>query len=156
MESASLNEIRKELRHLDADAIHEICMRLAKYKKENKELLHYLLFEAHNEQAYIEKIKDEVSDLFKTLPDGHTYYIKKTLRKILRHVTRQVKYSGIPQTELELRIYFCLKIKEARVPLNTGSVLYNLYNQQKNRIDSILKKLPEDLQSDYHAELNSL
>jgi hypothetical protein len=149
MKSASINEIRKELRHLDPDDLQEMCMRLAKYKKENKELLNYLLFEAHNEQAYIENVKEEIDAQFQTLPAGHTYYIKKTLRKILRFVNKQVKYSGIQQTELELRIYFCGKIKEARIPLNPGSVLYNLYTQQIKKINSVRDKLPEDLQSDY-------
>ena len=84
MKSASISEIKKELQHVDADTVKALCLRLAKYKKENKELLTYLLFEAHNEQDYITNVKEEVIELFKTLPTSNTYLIKKTLRKILR------------------------------------------------------------------------
>jgi len=154
MKAASINEVKKELQTLDADALRELCMRLAKYKKENKELLTYLLFEAHNEQSYIEGVKEELNELFTTLPATNVYLIKKVLRKILRVANKQIKYSGIKQTELELRIYFCVKVKAARIPLTTGTVLYNLYQQQLKKISAVLEKMPEDLQADYERDLS--
>jgi hypothetical protein len=157
MKASSLNEIKKELRTLDPEALQEICMRLGKFKKENKELMTYLLFEAHNEQAYIENVKEELAAEFGHVPrGGNTYFIKKTLRKILRSANRQIRYSGIRQTEVEIRIFFLVKMKEARVPLSAGTVLYNLYHQQLKKINSILEKLPEDLQADYEQDLNSV
>lgn len=156
MISASLKEIKSELQELDPVKLHEICLRLARYKKENKELLTYLLFEANDEQGYIEHVKTDVDLLFEGLPGGNVYYVKKGLRKVLRHVNRQVKYSGLPKTELEIRIYFCLKIVDAKVPLRSNMVLTNLYRQQINKINSILNKLPEDLRSDYEREINSI
>ncbi len=128
-------------------------MRLAKYKKENKELLNYLLFEAHNEHAYVENIKEEIHELFKTVPPSNVYFMKKSLRKILRVVNKQIKYSGIKQTELELRIFFCTKVKEAKIPLTVGTVLFNMYQQQLKKIEAALAKLPEDIQADYEREL---
>jgi hypothetical protein len=156
MTSASLKEIRSELQSLDADQLQEMCQRLAKYKKENKELLTYLLFEAHDEQAYIGHVNEAVETLFEDLPKGNVYYIKKNLRKILRFVNRQVKYSGIPRTELEVRIFFCVKIREANVPIHSNTVLGNLYLQQIKKIKSILEKLPEDLQMDYDGEMKTI
>jgi hypothetical protein len=153
MIASSVNEIKKELNTLDADTLLALCMRLTKYKKENKELMTYLLFEAHNEQAYIENIKEEISELFKTLPTN-TYHIKKTLRKILRIANKQIKYSGIKQTELEVRIFFCTKMKDAHVPRTQGSVLFNLYQQQLKKIKTLLEQLPEDLQGDYQREID--
>jgi hypothetical protein len=157
MKTASLNEIRKDLHAADEETIREICMRLARYKKENKELLTYLLYEAHNEPAYIESVKEEITEQFSTLPrGGNTYFIKKTLRKILRFADRQIRYSGIKQTELEIRIFFCTKMKEEKVPLQTGTVLYNLYQQQLKKINAIFEKLPEDLQGDYEREVGKI
>jgi hypothetical protein len=153
MTTASLQEIKKELRAHDAESVQELCMRLAKYKKENKELLNYLLFEAHNEQAYIENIKEELNELFKTVPSSNVYFVKKSLRKILRFANRQIKYSGIKQTEVEVRIFFCTKMKEAKIPRNPGTVLFNLYQQQLKKIESAFAKLPEDIQADYEREL---
>ena len=153
MTTASLQETKKELRTLDAESLQELCIRLARYKKENKELLNYLLFEAGNEQAYIENVKEELIELFKTVPSSNVYYVKKSLRKILRYANRQIKYSGIKQTELELRIFFCTKMKEAKIPRQPGTVLFNLYQQQLKKIESAFAKLPEDIQADYEREL---
>jgi hypothetical protein len=156
MNTASLNEIKKEVNTLDPEVIAGLCMRLAKYKKENKELLNYLLFEAHNEHAYIASVKEMVDEFFNDVPAANLYLTKKTLRKILRFVNKQIKYSGIVQTEIELRVYFCTKIKEKRVPLTGGTVLSNLYLQQLKKIETCLAKLPEDLQADYQREIERI
>lgn len=154
MKAATVNEIKKELKTLDPEVLQALCMRLVKYKKENKELLTYLLYEAQNEQSYIAAIKEDVDELFNDLPSrSNLYYVKKSLRKILRFVNKQIKYSGIKQTELELRIYFCSKIMEVKIPLREGTVLYNLYQQQLKKIYGIVVKLPEDLQLDYQREI---
>lgn len=154
MITASLNEIKKEINALDPETIAGLCLRLAKYKKENKELLNYLLFEAHNEHAYVVSVKESAGELFKDIPASNLYLTKKALRKILRFVNKQIKYSGIVQTEIELRVYFCMKIKEARVPLTEGTVLFNLYQMQLNKINTCLNKLPEDIQADYQREID--
>ena len=156
MNTASLNEIKKEINTLDTETLAGLCMRLAKYKKENKVLLNYLLFEAHNEQAYTASVKETIDELFTDIPAPNLYLTKKTLRKILRFVNKQIKYSGISQTEIALRVYFCTKTKEARIPLTKSTVLFNLYQQQLNRIHTALAKLPEDLRSDYQREIENL
>ena len=156
MKAASINDIKKELVELDLKTVREVCMRLAKYKKENKELLTYLLFEAHDESGYVNSIKAEMDAMFQTLPTGHVYYIKKSMRKILRMLNKQIKYSGIKQTELELRLYFCAKVREAGVPLRSSTVLYNMNEQQLKKINILLSQLPEDLQFDYLSEIAAL
>ncbi len=153
MTIASLQEIKKELRTLDQETVEALCNRLAKYKKENKELLNYLLFEAHDERSYIENVKEEIQELFKTIPSSNVYLIKKTLRKILRFANKQIKYSGLKQTELELRVFFCTKVKEAKIPRLPGTVLFNLYQQQLKKIEASFAKLPEDIQTDYDREM---
>lgn len=156
MNSASISEIKKELQRLDADALHAICLRLAKYKKENKELLSYLLSDAHDEAGYIRSVKEEMDAMFLELDGRNLYIVKKMLRKILRMANRQIKYSGIPLTELELRIYFCEKVNEVGIPLTAGTVLYNLYQQQLKKITTVLAKLPEDYQVDYASAIEAL
>ncbi len=156
MKTASLHEIKSELQHRDQNELMALCLRLAKYKKENKELLNYLLFEAHHEQAYVTGVKEDMDELFTTLPAQNVYLIKKVLRKILRFVNRQVKYSGIKSTEVELRMYFCEKIKQASIPMPTGTVLFNLYQQQVAKILSLVESLPEDVQLDYQSDLKKI
>lgn len=155
MNTASLHEIKKELQTLDPETLTGLCMRLAKYKKENKELLNYL-FEAHHEDAYITSVKESADELFNDIPAPNLYLTKKVLRKILRFVNKQIKYSGHAQTEIELRVYFCSKVKEANIPLTEGTVLGNLYQQQLNKISGVFKKLPEDMQADYEREIQAI
>jgi len=156
MKAATLNEIRKQLNTLDTPLLEQLCLRLARYKKENKELLTYLLFEAHDEQAYINDIKLEVEDLFATLPKGNVYFIKKSIRKIVRFIQKHIRYSGVPSTELEVRIHFCQKMKAAGVPLQPGTVLFNIYHQQLKKIQTVWTALAEDLQFDYARDVRGL
>lgn len=156
MNSASINEIRKALSSVDPKLLQALCLRLARYKKENKELLNYLLFEAEDEAGYIQVVKAEIDELFKELANKNLYLAKKVLRKILRYANRQIKYSGLPQTDLEIRIYFCEKMLAQKLPLTTGTVLYNLYQQQLKKINTVLAKLPEDEQGDYTRAIKKI
>jgi hypothetical protein len=154
MMTASLANIKKELRTLDEAQAQELCMKLAKYKKENKELLTYLLFEADDEPAYVTAVKNQLDEMFFAVNATAVYFQKKTLRKILRFANKQIKYSGNKQTELEIRIFFCRKMKEARLMMRSNTVLYNLYVGQLKKIESAFAKLPEDLRTDYERDLN--
>lgn len=156
MKTATVNEIKKELSALEPGQVQALCMRLARFKKDNKELLTYLLFEAYDEQAYITDAKREMEEQFKALSNLNVYYVKKSVRRILRLVNKQIKYSGLPTTELALRIHFCQQMKLASIPMNKSAVLANLYQQQMKNIKKTLSKLEEDLQYDYQTEIDSL
>lgn len=152
MTFASLAEIKKELQQTDSDVFQSLCLRLAKYKKENKELLGYLLFESQDEASYVRQVKEDIDAQFEELKGRNLYIVKKMLRKTLRFANRHIKYSDRDETDLELRIYFCEKVKAAKIPLGNSPALFNLYQGQLKKINTILAKLPEDLQSDYaHA-----
>ena len=156
MNTASSSELKEELRTLQPAQLTELCLRLARFKKENKELLTYLLFEAHNEEGYIAGIKKEIDDLFSEINLSHLYYAKKSLRKIVRIINKYTRYSGIKQTEIELRLYFCVTLKHSQIPVHRNTVISNLYNSQLKKIDSLLKGLHEDLQYDYRKVRVSL
>lgn len=156
MNAASLNEIKKQMATLEKGDLIQLCTRLARYKKENKELLTYLLFEAHDEQSYVQNVKEDIEELFGDLPTGNVYFVKKGIRKILRHINKQIRYSGIPQTELDIRILFCMNMRSSKVPLQPGTVLYNLYQQQTKKILKVWSALPEDLRFDYERDLRAI
>ena len=156
MNSVTLSDVRKELAHVPAATLQEMCLRMARFKKENKELLTYLLFEAHDEGAYIAKIKEELDELFAGVNQTNVYFIKKNLRRILRTLNKQIRYSGIKQTELELRIHFCRRMNDAGMQSLPSQVIVNLYSQQLKKINTVLEKLPEDLQYDYHSDIETL
>ena len=155
MKAATLKEIKTELSTLHPVKVLNLCMHLAKYKKENKELLTYLLFEAYDEQSYIKEVKDQIDEQFEGVNKSSLYLAKKTLRKILRATNRFIKYSGSKQTEVELLIYFCKKIRKSGMPLRANTALGNLYQRQMKRINKALATLHEDLQYDYSEEMKT-
>ena len=70
MKIESIVTIKKELKHLTQEELLELCLRLGKFKKENKALLTYLLFEAHDEDGYIASVKTTLDELFEILTWG--------------------------------------------------------------------------------------
>lgn len=156
MQTSTLAQLKKELQTLPQPQLVELCVRLAKYKKENKELVHYLLFEATDEQAFIKQVKQEITEQFKEVNTSHVYYAKKTIRKILRGVNKHAKYSGIAQTNIELLIYFLQHMRKLEKLLYESNQLMNLYEAQLKKIHKELGKLHEDLQYDYQKELEDL
>lgn len=156
MRAATIQEIKQELAVLKTKELVDICLRLGKFKKENKELLTYLLFEAHNEQDYVKSVKQEIDDLFADMNQSHLYFAKKTLRKIIRVINKYYRYSNNKQTELELRLHFCITLHESGISLHRNTVITNLYQSQIKKVYAVLDTLHEDLQYDYRKELERL
>ena len=156
METASLSEIKKELKALTPQQLQELVTRLAKYKKENKELVSYLLFDAYNQPVFIQNAKEEIDEQFNHLNRTSFYLAKKTLRKVLRTTNKYIRFSGSKEVEIELRIYFCMKMKESDLRMNSSRVVLNLYLNQVKRIKQALSMLHEDLQFDWEEEVKKL
>lgn len=156
MDTASLSDIKKELKTIAPEQLQELCLRLAKYKKENKELLNYLLFEAIDEQSFIQNIKEEIDDQFGLLNKSSFYLAKKTLRKALRTTEKYIKFSGSKETEIELLIYFCEKMKKSGLRMRSHRVILNMYLRQVERIKKVYSVLHEDLQYDYEEAVQEL
>lgn len=156
MKAATLSEIKKELKTLPSERLIELCLRLSKYKKENKELLTYLLFEADNENGYINAVKTIIDEQFAEINTTNIYYIKKSLRKILRGTNKFIKYSGNKQTEADLLIYYCQNFKALELPIERHIALHNLYYRQIQKIKKALSSLHEDIQYDYKSTVDDL
>jgi len=156
MKAASLKEIKTELNHRSTQELLELCLRLSKFKKENKELLTYLLFESEDEQSFIQSIKAKIDADFEAINTKTFFYIKKSVRKILRELKKFLRYSQNKETEVELLLYFCEKLKEFKPSIKRNTTLTNLYNRQLEFISKKIKTLHEDLQYDYELELENL
>ncbi|MES2849954.1 MAG: hypothetical protein V4685_12920 [Bacteroidota bacterium] len=156
MKAASVNELKEELKELPANRLVEICLRLAKYKKENKELLNYLLLESGDEQAYINAVKNEITTEFETVNSSNLYFAKKTIRKILRITNKHSRYIGTKQAEAELLIYFCTVLRDSGISFEKSTALNNLYQAQIKKASKAIDTMHEDLQYDYKKELDKL
>lgn len=156
MKAASLKEIKTELSHRSTQELLELCLRLSKFKKENKELLTYLLFESANEEAFIRSIKTKIDEDFESINTKTFYFIKKSVRKILREIKKFIRYSQNKETEVELLLYFCHKLKDFKPSIKRNTTLINLYNRQIEYIQKKISTLHEDLQYDYEMEIEEL
>jgi hypothetical protein len=156
MKAASISDIKQELTNVPPAKLLELCLRLAKYKKDNKELLNYLLFEANDEQAYITNVKTEMEEAFAEINKSNLYFAKKSLRKILRNTAKHIRYTASKQAEVELLLHFCYTLKHSGIPIKNTTVLHNLYQYQLKKAEKVIATLHEDLQYDYLKELDVL
>ena len=156
MKAATVYDIKQELIHLQPARLTEICLRLAKFKKENKELISYLLFEAGDENGYILSVKTEMDEMFAEINQSNIYYTKKMLRKILRVTNKHIRYISGKTAEVELLIHFLQKIKETKIPLQKSVLLANIYNSQQKKVENLITGLHEDLQHDYLQQMQLL
>ncbi len=129
------------MKNRSANDLLEICLRLARFKKENKELLTYLLFEAQDEQAYIESIKGEMDQQFQEINKSNIYFAKKSIRKIVRSTNKFIRYSGSKETEVELLMHFCKQLNDFGIPLNKSVALSNIYIRQIQKIKKAISTL---------------
>ncbi|MEM1122805.1 MAG: hypothetical protein AAGJ18_20335 [Bacteroidota bacterium] len=156
MKAATVSELKKELNTRSEKEIIDLCLRLAKFKKENKELLTYLLYEADDETSYIRSVKAEIEESFAEINTSRVFYAKKTIRKILRTIKKYVRYSKKKQTEVELLLHFCVNIKKLPNNIRRNRVVTNIYDGQVRMMRKAMEKLHEDLQYDYGLELEEL
>lgn len=156
MKAATITELKRELKHQTEEELIALCLSLAKFKKENKELLTYLLFEASDEETFVAEVKEEVEQQFSEINRRSFYLMKKSIRKILRNIKKYIRYSKKKDTEVQLLIHFCQQLKEMSPSINRSITLINLYDRQIKSIHKALSYLHEDLQFDYREELEEL
>ena len=153
MKIASLKEIKNELKHASQDEIIEYCLRLIKYKKDNKELLTYLLFEADNDDLYIADIKEETDLAFLEINRINMWIAKKNVRKILSKLKKNIRYAQKKEIEIELLLHFCNRLYELGSVLDRNKVLQNTLDTQIRIIQKAILTLHPDLQQDYQEAL---
>jgi hypothetical protein len=156
MKAASVNEIKQELKQLNTVELTELCLRLARFKKENKELLTFLLFEAHNLSGYIESVKEQMDENFAEINTSNIYFAKKTLRKILRLANKYIRYTGSKEAEADILLHYLTSFKGVKLSWHKSTALTNLYNAQIKKIKAAIDTMHEDLQHDYQRSVERL
>ncbi|MBK8608532.1 MAG: hypothetical protein IPL84_00875 [Chitinophagaceae bacterium] len=156
MKAASVHELKQELSNLPQAQLAELCIRLAKFKKENKELLTYLLFEAFDENAFVENIKADMLQQFSEINTSNLYFVKKSLRKILRLLNKFIRYTGSAEIEVRLLLFFCTTLKNSGIPVEKNPVIKNMYQNQEKKIRKTIAGMHEDLQYEYINALTQL
>ena len=156
MKAASAKEIKDALQDLPQSELLALCLRLSRFKKENKELLTYLLFEAADEENYAVELKNFIDNEFEILPERSAYLAKKSIRRIIRSVNRFLKYTDVKTTAVDVLICLCKQLrKQARIYKESIAV-QKIYKSHLKKVETIISTLHEDLQFDYEKELEDL
>ncbi|MGB1248638.1 MAG: hypothetical protein ACPG4Z_07110, partial [Chitinophagales bacterium] len=93
---------------------------------------------------------------FETINTSSYYFIKKSVRKILRYCKKYIKYSKKKETEIEVLLRFCQKLKQISPSIHKNKVLQNIYDRQVLLIRKSIQSLHEDLQFDYLQEVDEM
>ena len=156
MKAAGVKAIKEELNNRSREELSDLCLKLSKFKKENKELLTYLLFEADNENLFIISIQEEIDLEFENINRKSYYFIKKSIRKILRNTKKNIRYSKKKQTEVELLLHFCKKLKKFDPSISNSIPLTRIFDREILKVEKILNTLHPDLKYDYETEIESI
>ena len=152
MQAASIADLKKALVKLEQGELLDAILRLARFKKDNKELLTYLLFMSADENQYAQYLCQEIDGYFGESPNMH----KKTLRKVICWMNKCLRFSGQKETEVRVRIYFCESLRDSDTPFKTNRVMTNLYLGQLKKIDQALSKLHQEIQLDFRLSREEL
>lgn len=155
MKAAGIREIKAELKEQSPQEMMELCLKLARFKKENKELLTYLLFEEADEDSFITSVKEEMDEAFVNINKRSYYLMKKNVRKILKNTKKYIRYSKKKPTEIALLLHFCKKTKLLD-PSGRNLFVQNICERNLEAAKKKIASLHEDLQFDYEDEIAEL
>lgn len=156
MKSANIRELKRELQDRPPNEVMELCLRLCRFKKENKELLSYLLFESHDEASFVESVKNEIDDRFMEINRKSPYFVRKSFRSILQLTRKFIRYSSNKETEVELLLHFCAKLKKFKPDIRRNKRQLNIYLKLTEQLEKKIDALHEDLQYDFRKELEQI
>ncbi len=144
----SSSDLKKELQQLSSAEIAALCLRLVRFKKENKELLTYLLFKADDPNAFVIEYKEEMDKQFKQV-SGKSYLVAKALRKIALQMNNQIRYAGSEVVKTELLLHFCSNYINYINHHSSFKPLRGIFYRFAEKAKTAIQKLHEDLQHDY-------
>ncbi|MEN8835178.1 MAG: hypothetical protein ABF311_03680 [Polaribacter sp.] len=156
MKASTIKQLKDELSHKTAQELKDLCLQLARFKVENKELLTYLLFEANDEDQYIVNCKTFIDTQFVEIGTNNAYYVRKKIRKILTSTKKLIRFSKKKDTEAQILLHFCKKLKNYNPYFKRSNRLQNIFQTQMRMASNAILKLHEDLQYDYQQEVDNL
>jgi hypothetical protein len=142
------SDIKKELQQLNQAELISLNLRLVRFKKENKELLTYLLFKADNQELFISDYKEEMDHQFAKV-DGKSFLVVKTLRKIATQMNNQIRYAGSELVAAELLLHYCNNYIHYINYKTPYKPLHNIFFRFVEKLKGVILKLEDDLRYDF-------
>lgn len=152
MRAASVKEIKDEVAALPHKELVVLLQRLARFKKENKELLTFLLFESQDMEGYLTSVRQEMLEGMLDIRPRQSWLAKKTIRKTLRIAMKHIRLSASRQAEADLLLYFLKLVIESGIDLPANPVVLNLCQNQLRKAKAAIETLHDDLQYEYRIE----
>jgi len=153
--STKLNDLKQELAERDKKNLMELCLHLARFKTENKELIGYLLFNAHDPLAYTEAYKPMIDEPFEKFI-FNPYYLSKGIRKAFRQIARYAKITKSKEGECTLYLY----LAEQFISRIHGRIVHKsliiLLERSLKKAALLIDKMHEDYQLDYVPQFNEI
>ena len=156
MVPASIDTIKTELKQLPPKKVLELVVRLARFKKENKELLTWLLFESSDEAAYIAQVRKEITEEVEKIDGLTAYQYKKQFRKIQRKINKPIKYMGSKTAAAELYMHMIELIDRKKKTVFIRAFLEKAHEQYVRKVNILLPGIPEDLAADISRQLRQV
>jgi hypothetical protein len=156
MYTAGVREIRQELEAQSPKELINIIQRLARFKKENKELLTFLLFEAHDLDGHLAAVREELLTSMLDIQPERIYLAKKTVRKTLRIANKHIRLIGSKAAEAEIRLHVCRLLQQSGLPIERNPVLQRIFQTQMRTARKAIDTLHEDLQWELLREADKL
>jgi len=155
MDTASIKQLKDTLSTLGREALIGLLLRMVKFKKENKELLTFLLFEADDLDTYVHEITLLIEDEFENYRLKTAYYKRKGCRRVLRMLKKYIKYAADKEVEVRLLLAYVSMVAKSK-PFINDRVIQKIALRQLLLAEKSIVKLHEDLQYEYKLELQEL
>lgn len=156
MKTASVSDIKKELAQRSVKELQELCLQLIKFSKLNKEFASYQLFMAGDSTLFLQECKEAITFQIDWIRGSRNHIVKKSLRKVLKEVQKNIKFMDDKEAELQLLLHFCREMSLGELYFRQDRVVQNIYFTQLKKADKILNSLHEDLQYEYRSEYEQL
>lgn len=150
-----LSDLKKELLELSKPELIQLCLRVARLKRENKELLAYLIYDVDDPIFYAQKLKPEIKEVFNQ-PFQHAYYLTKSIRKALRLIAKYYRFTSNKQGETELLIYLVEEFHQSWRYEYRYQALGKIIFRCLEKAEANLCKIEEDFKADFEQPISEL
>ena len=152
MDKCSIASIRKELKNLEREELVLVCLRLARYKKDNKELVSFLVFQ-RNEEEFILEVKTEIHFEFTGLKLLSAFQQKKILQKSIRKINKYSKFCLSKTFDLVMFMFICQSLRDSGISLYSHTFAGTIYKKILLKASKIHSTLHEEIQGDFNEDL---
>lgn len=153
---ASLKVIKQELSLLSHQELIQIMLKLVRHRKENKELVSFILFDSKDETSFTQQMKLDMDELMEPVTRFNYATSLKYIRRVLRNTKKVARYSAHNEMEVELLMHFCSILKSKNLPIKDVKALSKMWDRCIQSMLKGISTLHDDLKYDYQTELDCL